>query len=318
MTFGGAVCDSQAMVAISIIQSVGHNMHRLIVQAPIGQVVIALIYRYCHAPWGSPPRIVNMSTSETDHLLPKQCTGLRRSSSTSVSRIDHSRSKHHVDAGEDDDGDESHQDHAEDHHQLDEDSAPLQPEAFYELMGMKVPVQSGKTPSNLEAAHGFYSQVCQERRYIQCKYRFYDVMIMFFLILQIFLSAVFIVLGALNVNQHIAIAVLGAVSSVIAGVLALVRGQGLPNRLRMERDGLKKIILDADEMYWDVRGGRQVSYNDVKRLRDAYAGVLEDARRNHPDTWNAATLSVAQVPTRAGRPAKREVASNGCGQAGYD
>lgn len=192
-----------------------------------------------------------------------------------------------------------------------EDSAPLQPSDFYELIGMKVPVTQGKAPNNLEAAHGFYSQVCAQKRFIERKYRLYDIVIMFLLITQIFLSAVFIILGALNVDQHITIAVLGAVSSVIAGVLALMRGQGLPNRLRMQRDGLKRVILAADELYWDVGAGREVRYQDVRALREAYEGVLEDARRNHPDTWNSSTLPIAQGLAGAGTSGKRPVAPGG-------
>lgn len=215
-----------------------------------------------------------MPASDTDPLLPKHPAIPKRSpSSESVDR--HSAHSQLNDRNRRDSEDENEG-------SQDEEDEPLRPESFYELIGMMAPDPQGRSPSNLEAAHGFYNQLCQHKRTVERKYRLYDIMIMVFLVMQIVLSAVFIVLGALNIDEHIAIAVLGAVSSVIAGVLALIRGQGLPNRLRMERDGLKKVILEADELYWDVTAGREVTFEDVKKIRDAYSTVLEDSRRNHP------------------------------------
>lgn len=255
-----------------------------------------------------------MSQSETDPLLPKHPTDSRRNSS--ASRGDHAdyvrlQRRGSTSTGSSRDANCHHgSDHSDSGHgDSDPDSAPLRAEDFYELIGMKVPEPHGKTPSNLEAAHGFYGQMCQKKRRIERKYRFYDLVVMFFLIMQLLLSAVFIVLGALNIDQHIAIAVLGAVSSIIAGVLALMRGQGLPNRLRMERDGLTKVILEADELYWDVGAGREITYEDVRKLRDAYSSVLEDAGRNHPDTWNTTAIATAQGLTKTGTPAKHGVSN---------
>lgn len=215
-----------------------------------------------------------MSTSESEPLLPK------RSISPTREPPHHSNDSQTSQSGDCEDGDT-------------QDSDPLQPDGFYELIGMKSHPR-GESPSNLEAAHGFYGQMCRDKRRVERKYRVYDIIIWVLLVSQIVLSAIFILLGALNVDQHIAIATLGGVSSVIAGVLALIRGQGLPNRLRMERDGLKKVILEADELYWDFRAGREVTYEDVKKIRDAYESVLEDAWRNHPDTWNSTTLANTQ------------------------
>ena len=256
-----------------------------------------------------------MSASETDLLLPKRPLIPTRTSGGSVHRHDDQGS---FSRSPEDSPSRDHAFHNRDSQERDspEDSAPLQPDDFYELIGMKVPNAQAKTSRNLEAAHGFYSQVCQEKRVVERKYRLYDMVILFLLVMQILLSAVFIVLGALNIDQHITIAVLGAISSVIAGVLALMRGQGLPNRLRMERDGLRKVILQADELYWDVGAGREVTYENVKKIRDAYSAVLEDARRNHPDTWNSASLPLAQGLTKAATPAKRGATRGANGQAG--
>lgn len=176
-------------------------------------------------------------------------------------------------------------------HRNAQDPTPLTPPAFYESIGMNAPSNDGTPPKSLEAMHGLYSHICKRERLVERKYRAYDAIATIFLIAQILLSAIFIVLGALNTDHHIAIAVLGAVGTLITGTLAMMKGQGLPNRLRMERDELKKVIFEADELYWDVGAGKQVTYADVKKVREDYLNVVEDAAKNHPDTWNTSTTT---------------------------
>ncbi|KAI9685109.1 MAG: hypothetical protein M1820_010838 [Bogoriella megaspora] len=171
---------------------------------------------------------------------------------------------------------------------------PLTEPDFYELMGMKPPTEKGEIPKKLNANHGLYTTIVEKYGYYNKKYTIYDILVYTFLILQIILSAIFIVLGALrNIDSHTAVATLGAVSTVIGGVLALMKGQGLPNRLRMTRAGLSKVIFEAEELYWDVGAGRPVYFSDIKKIREDYLRVLEEANRNHPDTWNAAAAAMS-------------------------
>lgn len=126
--------------------------------------------------------------------------------------------------------------------------------------------------------------------YVQAKYRVFDVFTYIFLVLQLLLSAVFIILGSLRqVDTHIIIAILGAVSAVIGGLLAVMKGQGLPNRLRQTRDSLKNVVFEAEELYWDVEANRAVYFKDIIKLREDYLRVMMEARKNHPDTWNTIT-----------------------------
>lgn len=178
---------------------------------------------------------------------------------------------------------------------LDDNMEPLSKADFYELMRMHAPSSKNQNPKELSTRHGLYGRIHYDMEYTQTKYRIYDVLVYVFLILQLFLSAVFIVLGSLTrVDSHIAIAVLGAVSTVIAGALALMKGQGLPNRLRHTRDSLRNVVFEAEELYWDVGADRLVYYKDIKKVREDYLRVLEESRRNHPDTWNATATGIAQ------------------------
>jgi hypothetical protein len=170
---------------------------------------------------------------------------------------------------------------------LDDDLTPLSAADFYELMGMAQPINKQQNPKELALRHGLYSRIQSRLSYTQTMYRLFDIITYTFLILQLFLSAVFIILGSLtHTDTHIAIAVLGAISTVIAGVLAVMKGQGLPNRLRQTRDGLRNVIFEAEELYWDVGADKPVRYKDVKKIREDYLRVETENSKNHPDTWN--------------------------------
>ena len=177
---------------------------------------------------------------------------------------------------------------------LDDDDTPLAKEDFYRLMGMKPPVSESDNPARLGMKNGMYTRIASKYEYINTKYRIFDVLTYVLLVLQLLLGAVFIVLGSLTgIDSHVSIAILGALSTVTAGALALMKGQGLPNRLHQMRDDLHNVKFEAEELYWDVAAGRMVLYRDIRKLREDYLRVMEDGRRNHPDTWNAAVQQVA-------------------------
>lgn len=147
-------------------------------------------------------------------------------------------------------------------------------------MGMNPPVSKTENPKKLGMKNGMYTRIIAKYDYINMKYRIFDVLTYVLLVLQLLLGAVFIVLGSLpSVDAHVSIAVLGALSTVTAGALALMKGQGLPNRLHQMRDDLHNVKFEAEELYWDVAAGRTVLYRDIRKLREDYLRVMEDGRR---------------------------------------
>ncbi|CAK4034384.1 Hypothetical predicted protein [Lecanosticta acicola] len=176
---------------------------------------------------------------------------------------------------------------------LDDNMKPLTEEHFYELIGMYPPRPDGQRPKEVARPHGLYAQIRSKHSYIQTKYRVFDIFNYIFLAVQLLLSAVFIVLGGLRADYHIAVAILGAVSAVIAGALSLMKGQGLPNRLRQVRDDLHNVLFAADELYWDAAAGKNILYKDIKKVREDYLSVLAEARKNHPDSWTSAANTIA-------------------------
>lgn len=184
------------------------------------------------------------------------------------------------------------------------DTTPLQPADFYELMGMQAPDAHGKSPRKVYTEHGFYSSVRQRERRVSQSYWAYDLIVNALLLMQIILSAVFIVLGSVNSIHRITITVLGALSTLIVSILAMLKGQGLPNRLRMERNSFRMVLFQADELYWDVGASKPVTYGDIKKVREAYLRAVQDAAKNHPDSWNVTAASVGQGLAPGAMPSK--------------
>ncbi|KAK5172789.1 uncharacterized protein LTR77_002909 [Saxophila tyrrhenica] len=184
---------------------------------------------------------------------------------------------------------------------LAQDLTPLGVQDFYQLMGLREPSSAHEEMSKLAYKNGLVGKILRSLKHTQEKYRAFAVAVYALLVLQLAIAAVFIVLGALgNLDTHVAIAVLGAISTVIAGALALMQGQGLPNRLRVTRNSLRNVVFEAEELFWDVRAGGAILYKDVKKLREDYLRVLEEQRRNHPDTFNSVTKTIAAAPERVG------------------
>lgn len=179
---------------------------------------------------------------------------------------------------------------------LGDDSTPLSPVDFYELMGMTGPVK-GVYPKDFAIPNGLFAKIKEAYDGISFRYHMFNVLVYFLMTLQLLLSAIFIVLGSLtNVDSHVAVAVLGAIGTVVAGVLALMKGQGLPNRLRQGRDSLGMVLFEAQELWWDVRARRPILYKDIRKVREDYLRVMDDQRRNHPDNWNPTTNKIVTEP----------------------
>lgn len=193
-----------------------------------------------------------------------------------------------------------------------DDEEPLSEDEFYDLLGTRKPTPGHDDAIKLALPHGLYHRIQQQLRHIQRKYRIYDFLAYAFLSLQLLLSAVFIVLGSLaHVDSHIAIAVLGAFSTVIGGGLALMKGQGLPNRLRRTRDALRNVLFEAEDLYADVGAGREVCFRVIVKLREGLLRVIEDSTRNHPDTWNSTATGIAGGVRVGGKNQKPMVLARG-------
>jgi hypothetical protein len=90
-------------------------------------------------------------------------------------------------------------------------------------MGMKEPETQYHNPKKLATDNGLFAKIQRDHRRVSVKYQVFLIATYILLVLQLLLGAIFIILGTLrSVDTHLAIAILGALSTIIAGVLALM------------------------------------------------------------------------------------------------
>ncbi|PSN73084.1 hypothetical protein BS50DRAFT_672049 [Corynespora cassiicola Philippines] len=137
-----------------------------------------------------------------------------------------------------------------------------------------------------ESNIGIYPNILHQERVASRQYRLYKTVQYGGLITQLLLSALLILLASVPSNHHVAIAVFGALNGVITGILALLGGQGLPNRLVQYKDGLRGLRERVEWLERELEAGmREVRYKEVVDLREAYDGLRGDELVNRPDFW---------------------------------
>jgi hypothetical protein len=140
---------------------------------------------------------------------------------------------------------------------------------------------------NDEAPSSIYYAILQQTKSTRRKFIFYDWIIYGSLILQLMLSAVLIVLGAVPTTFHIPISVVGAVQGVLTGILSILKGQGLPIRLIKYLESLRKVREDIEFCERELRMGIQVvTLQKALDLRAQYEAAREDDTKNNPDIWS--------------------------------
>ncbi|KAL5338327.1 hypothetical protein BJX70DRAFT_367288 [Aspergillus crustosus] len=112
----------------------------------------------------------------------------------------------------------------------------------------------------------------------------------FLAILQLVVGATITALGPLANNHMVAITILGAVNTVTAGVLALMKGRGLPQRLRKDLAEIRKVRTYIEEVEIDLRYGEGAQANrDVTSLiKDTFGlyKMMQDViDMNQPDSY---------------------------------
>ena len=105
------------------------------------------------------------------------------------------------------------------------------------------------TPDDLRSDHtrpyrneGLYSEIKTTQKWRQVAYLSCAWLINFCILAQIILAATLTALGASASSHHI-ITAIGAINTAFAGVLAILKGQGLPERLRKDWQALRGQIV---------------------------------------------------------------------------
>lgn len=147
----------------------------------------------------------------------------------------------------------------------------------------------------------YYNLMRQETK-TKHLYTLYDGLTYVCLIAQLIISAALIILGAVNGDYHIPVAILGAVTGLITGILSLIRGQGLPQRLMRYADGLRQVREHIEFTERElIAGVRTVTYGECVKLQIEYENVREDAMKNHPDTWTSWSSTTSSGTSKNGK-----------------
>ena len=109
--------------------------------------------------------------------------------------------------------------------------------------------------------------------------------------LQIVVGASVTAFGA-GQSSHVLITVFGAANTALASLLAVLKSQGLPNRLRQDWNGWRQLREDIEEMERDIEmivTGKTKKPLDVsekvKSIEAKYYSVRVTAEANRPDSY---------------------------------
>ncbi|KAL8377273.1 hypothetical protein RB595_008112 [Gaeumannomyces hyphopodioides] len=157
-------------------------------------------------------------------------------------------------------------------------------------------------PSTAERPTSIYYKLRRDERRARAMHALVDVVVYASMLLQMAFAAALIVLGALNGDYHLPVAVIGAMTGILAGVLSLVKGQGLPNRYIRYAGECRRVADEIEFMERGLRAGvGRVTYADVLELHRLYEGAVEDGVANHPTAWVSSITSMGKETSGPGR-----------------
>ena len=147
---------------------------------------------------------------------------------------------------------------------------------------------------------GLYDRCISQDMKMRVMYSFSHYMISFLYLLQILVAATLTGLSSYTNTAGVALTVLGAINTVLAGILAWLNGQGMPVRYRRARDQFREVVRaieDAERMFSTIDymewapGTRPTPVGERDRLFKMYEKARQDEEANYPDTHGDADKS---------------------------
>lgn len=139
---------------------------------------------------------------------------------------------------------------------------------------------------------GLYDRTLSQDLKNRVLYGMSNYIITFLYLLQILIAAALTGLSAYQQSSSVALTTLGAINTVLAGVLAWLNGQGMPVRFRRARDQYREVVraiedtertfAEIDYVDWPP-GTRPNPYAERDRLEQMYDEARQDQERNYPD-----------------------------------
>ncbi|KAJ8059030.1 hypothetical protein OCU04_012010 [Sclerotinia nivalis] len=168
---------------------------------------------------------------------------------------------------------------------------------FRLAIGINVPIASpvDSPPSDLEGlrknAYGIYKSVLSQQRKFSLQYHFIEGVYYCSILSQLVIGGVLASFGELSKTHPQAVTVLGVANSCLAGVLGILKSQGLPDRLRKDEFEMRKVqdFIEECDTRLAVGWGETMSEAEVdaliKEVFDQYAVARDTAEMNRPTTY---------------------------------
>ena len=158
---------------------------------------------------------------------------------------------------------------------------------FQNLVGICSPslLRANPVISRPASNEGIYKRTVDEEARIKFQYALSNYMVNTFFMLQIVVGAALTALGAAN-GPASAVTFLGAVNTVVAGLLTYLKGQGLPMRLEQYLHQLRTLrehIEEREREFLEPECPLDVD-EEIERVTLMYQEVRQTAQDNRPGT----------------------------------
>lgn len=140
---------------------------------------------------------------------------------------------------------------------------------------------------------GLYARCLSQDQRARVMYGLSNYVISSLYLLQILIAAAITGLSAYEREGNVPLTVLGAINTVLAGILAWLNGQGMPTRFRRARDQYKEVVkaietaertfAEIDYVQWPG-GSRPNPFKERDKLEKMYEEARSDQESNYPDS----------------------------------
>jgi hypothetical protein len=165
---------------------------------------------------------------------------------------------------------------------------------FRKATGINVAVRidGGDLEAARKGARGLYKEVISLQRWRSRQYIAVDAVYYIAIGTQIIIGATLASLGSLSKLHNLAITILGVVNAATAGILALLKGQGLPDRLRKDEFEMKKVqdFIEETEIRLAVGGEDEFTKQQLEevvgQVFEKYNTARDTAEMNKPTSYS--------------------------------
>ncbi|ATZ50963.1 hypothetical protein BCIN_06g04270 [Botrytis cinerea B05.10] len=168
---------------------------------------------------------------------------------------------------------------------------------FRLAVGINVPVTSPAMfpPSDFENlrgnSYGIYKSVLVQQRNFSLQYHLMEGVYYISILSQLFIGGVLASSGQLSQTYPQAVPILGVANTCLAGVLGLLKSQGLPDRLRKDEFEMRKVqdFIEECDARLAIGWGETISESEVdgliKEVFDHYSVARDTTEMNRPTNY---------------------------------